>query len=136
MEDEGVYTDNLMRYAGSPDGIPKEENEKFWGYLNKQLAFANWSNIDIIVMEETLKQKEITEMIGQTEDELSTQQDIYPNWDQVFLVSKGLMTLGRDGFLVKQSRSTTNNSSYEMKEAGASKNKFLNMLQPKKEEQQ
>ena len=133
MSDAAQYTENLMKYAGTPDGIPKTQLDKFWGYINKQLAFANWDERDILVMEENLKQQELREMMNMTEDELADLDDTNPGWDQVFLISKGLMTLGKNGFLVKQSR--THSAEYKMDNGSREKgNKVVDFFTPKKQE--
>ena len=124
-----INPDDLIKYAGTPDGIPKALKEKYWGYLNKQLAFAKWNQTDRMVMEETLRQQELKEMANLTEEELLANTNA--GWDQIKLVAMGAMSLGEGGFLIKQSR--TNEQKYNFGE-GEQSRKFMDRFSKKKED--
>jgi len=128
MNDPYIQPEALFKFAGEPDAIPAEQKNRFWGFLNKQLAFANWDKEDLLIMEEELAQLKIREMAAYTEDQLVDMDDSSA-YSQVGLIAKGLMTLGKNGFLVRQSRTTS--SSYEMKGNNEQKSKLRNLFTPK-----
>jgi len=96
------YVDDVIKYAGTPDHIPKEYYDKHWGFLNKQLAFANWSYEDIENIQEELRIQKVKHMTSRRRYELKELDEA--GWGQTWIVSYGLATLGKDGFLIKQYR--------------------------------
>ncbi len=102
MKNKVLLEDSVFKYAGSPDHIPNKYYEKFWGFLNKQLAFANWSNTDILNIQEELAIQQIREMQRKRRYELRNLDE--EGWGQTWIISYGLATLGKDGFLLKQYR--------------------------------
>ncbi len=97
-----LIEDSVFKYAGTPDHIPREYYEKHWGFVNKQLAFANWSWEDILNIQEELEIQQIKEMQKMKRYQLKHMDE--DGWGQTWIVSYGLATLGRDGFLLKQYR--------------------------------
>lgn len=125
-----IGADNLMKFAGVPDGIPDRILDKFWGYLNKQNSFANWSYADEIRIEEDLRCIELHELMGYTEDELIDCDADIPDIDQVIHVARGMATLGKNGYLLKQAR--TSNANYNTTTNNNSTgNNMLDYLSPK-----
>jgi|GEM_PF-4367734 len=125
-----IGADNLMKFAGVPDGIPDKILNKFWGYLNKQNSFANWSTADEIRIEEDLRCIELHELMSHTEDELIDCDAEIPDIDQVIHVAKGMATLGKNGYLLKQAR--TSNANYNTTTSNNSTgSNVLDYLSPK-----
>lgn len=100
---EGI-DDTLYRYAAIPDGIPSRFLERLFGLLNKQLALANWSDVDVENIEEEIAIQQIREIHKKKRYELRQLDD--RGWSQVWILSKALSTLGKEGFLLKQASTT------------------------------
>jgi len=96
------YVDDVIKYAGTPDHVPKEYYDEHWGFLNKQHAFANYDEIDIENLREEHRIQKIKYMTGKRRYELRELDDA--GWSQTWIVSYALATLGRGGFLIKQYR--------------------------------
>lgn len=125
--------DNIIAYAGTPNGIPTSELEANWGPLNKQLAFSNLSYNDILDIEDILRNRELQADAGKRDYELRAQN--LKGSGQIRIITKCLSSLGRDGFLIK--RATT--ASHEITNKNISdskKSRFFGIGSPKQQPQQ
>lgn len=92
--------DSLFIYAGTPDGIPDELLKTDFGFLNKQLSFANWDKEDVENIIEDIRidfLHTITRLKRYQLRGLSTK-----HLRQKMIIAKGLASLGKDGFLIRQ----------------------------------
>jgi hypothetical protein len=124
---------DVIAYAGTPNGIPGDELNKNWGSLNKQLAFSNLSDHDILDIEDILKIRELKAASGLRDYELRIMDQ--KGSDQSSIISKCLSSLGRGGFLIK--RATT--ASHEITNKTEDQNKksrFFGLGAPKQQPQQ
>lgn len=124
--------DNIIAYAGTPNGIPGAELEENWGPLNKQLAFSNLSSNDILDIEDILRNRELESQASKRDYELRAQN--LKGSGQIRIITKCLSSLGRDGFLIK--RATT--ASHEITNKNVSddkKRRFLGIGAPKQQPQ-
>lgn len=94
---------DIIAYAGTPNGIPQSELDKNWGPLNKQLAFSNLSKDDILDIQDYLRIRELKSSSVVRDYELSRLDQ--RGTDQSTIISKCLLSLGSQGFLIK--RATT-----------------------------
>lgn len=125
--------DNIIAYAGTPNGIPGAELEENWGPLNKQLAFSNLSKNDILDIGDILRNSELQAQAGKRDHELRAMG--IKGSGQVRIISTCLSSLGRDGFLLK--RATT--ASHEITNKNISsdkKSRFMGIGAPKPQPQQ
>lgn len=125
--------DNIIAYAGTPNGIPGAELEENWGPLNKQLAFSNLSPNDILDIEDILRNRELQAQASKRDHELRAM-DLKGS-GQIRIITKCLSSLGRDGFLIK--RATT--ASHEITNKNVSddkKRRFLGIGSPKPQQPQ
>lgn len=124
---------DVIAYAGTPNGIPGEELNKNWGSLNKQLAFSNLSENDVLDIEDILRIRELKSTGGLRDFELRIQDQ--KGSDQSSIISKCLSSLGKGGFLIK--RATT--ASHEITNKTEDQNKksrFFGLGAPKQQPQQ
>jgi hypothetical protein len=112
---------DLISYAGTPNSIPAEELNSNWGSLNKQLAFSNLSEADILDIEDILRIRQLKSMGTKRDYELRNLE--LKGSDQSQIVSKCLSSLGKNGFLLK--RATT--ASHEFKNINDEKKRWLNI---------
>lgn len=123
---------DVISYAGTPNGIPQDQLIQNWGSLNKQLAFSNLSDTDILDIEDILRIRELKSMSGLRDYELRYQDQ--KGVDQGAIISKCLSSLGRNGFLLK--RATTNSHEITNKSEESKKNRLFGIGQPKQQQQQ
>ncbi|MCQ1534839.1 hypothetical protein FTO70_03860 [Methanosarcina sp. KYL-1] len=128
---QNPFKDNLIKYAGTPDGIPPAELLRNWGPLNKQLAFSNLKKEDCEDIEEILRIRQLKEMSGKRDYELR-QMDM-AGADQTTIIAKCLTSLGRDGFLIK--RATTASYKMESPDTDKKKSRFLGIGAPRQQSQ-
>jgi hypothetical protein len=124
---------DVIAYAGTPNGIPGDELNKNWGSLNKQLAFSNLSDNDVLDIEDILRIRELKSTGGLRDFELRIQDQ--KGADQSSIISKCLSSLGKGGFLIK--RATT--ASHEITNKTEDQNKksrFFGLGAPKQQPQQ
>lgn len=127
----GVQLDTIT-YAGTPNGIPSKELETNWGSLNKQLAFSNLSETDILDIEDLVRIRELKAGASLRDYELRTRD--LSGADQAAIVSRCLSSLGKQGFLIK--RATTNSHEITNKTEESKKSRFLGFGAPKDQQQQ
>lgn len=123
---------DVIAYAGTPNGIPGDELNKNWGSLNKQLAFSNLSDHDILDIEDILRIRELKSSSGLRDYELRIMDQ--KGSDQSSIISKCLSSLGRGGFLIK--RATTASHEITNKTEENKKTRFLGLGSPKQQPQQ
>lgn len=123
---------DIISYAGTPNGVPSEELLKNWGSLNKQLAFSNLSDTDIMDIEDILRIRELRSMSGLRDFELRAQDQ--KGSDQASIISKCLSSLGRNGFLIK--RATSNTHEITNRTEDLKKSRFFGIGAPKQQQQQ
>jgi len=91
---------SFFMYAGTPSGIPRNLLETHFGVLNKQLAFAQWDSTDVDNIEEEIQIERLKTLIKCRRYELKGfNAEIYR---QMAIIAKGLASLGKEGFLLKQ----------------------------------
>ena len=123
---------DVIAYAGTPNGIPGDELNKNWGSLNKQLAFSNLSDNDVLDIEDILRIRELKAASGLRDFELRIQDQ--KGADQSNIVSKCLSSLGKGGFLIK--RATTASHEITNKTEDQHKSRFFGLGAPKQQPQQ
>lgn len=100
---EGDGENNLSSvfiYAGTPTGFPPELLRTHFGVLNKQLAFANWSNEDVEnIIEEIIIDYLKTISSCRRHELKKLNQRAY---SQIRLISMGLASLGKNGYLLEK----------------------------------
>ncbi|WP_048140537.1 hypothetical protein [Methanosarcina horonobensis] len=123
---------DVIAYAGTPNGIPNDELSKNWGPLNKQLAFSNLSENDILDIEDTLRIRELKSSSSLRDYELRALD--LKGADQSSIISKCLSSLGKGGFLIK--RATTASHEITNKTEENKKSRFFGLGSPKQQPQQ
>lgn len=126
------FSMDVIAYAGTPNGIPGDELIKNWGSMNKQLAFSNLSETDILEIEDILRIRELKSTSGLRDYELRIM-DLKGS-DQSSIISKCLSSLGRGGFLIK--RATTASYETTSKTEESKKSRFFGLGAPKQQPQQ
>lgn len=126
------FSMDVIAYAGTPNGIPGDELNKNWGSLNKQLAFSNLSEHDILDIEDILRIRELKVSSGLRDYELRIMDQ--KGADQSSIISKCLSSLGRGGFLIK--RATTASHEITQKTEESKKTRFFGFGSPKQQPQQ
>nr|CAH2570343.1 unnamed protein product [uncultured archaeal virus] len=126
------FSMDVIAYAGTPNGIPGDELSKNWGSLNKQLAFSNLSEHDILDIEDILRIRELKVSSGLRDYELRIMDQ--KGADQSSIISKCLSSLGRGGFLIK--RATTASHEITNKTEENKKTRFFGLGSPKQQPQQ
>lgn len=126
------FSMDVIAYAGTPNGIPGDELNKNWGSLNKQLAFSNLSDHDILDIEDILRIRELKASSSLRDYELRIMDQ--KGSDQSSIISKCLSSLGRNGFLIK--RATTASHEITNKTEDNKKTRFLGLGAPKQQPQQ
>lgn len=126
------FSMDVIAYAGTPNGIPGDELNKNWGSLNKQLAFSNLSDHDILDIEDILRIRELKASSSLRDYELRIMDQ--KGSDQSSIISKCLSSLGRNGFLIK--RATTASHEITQKTEDNKKTRFFGLGSPKQQPQQ
>jgi len=124
---------DVIAYAGTPNGIPGEELNKNWGSLNKQLAFSNLSDNDVLDIEDILRIRELKASSGLRDFELRIQ-DLKGS-DQSSIISKCLSSLGKGGFLIKRATTASHEITNKTEESNK-KSRFFGLGAPKQQPQQ
>lgn len=124
---------DVIAYAGTPNGIPGDELNKNWGSLNKQLAFSNLSDHDILDIEDILRIRELKASSGLRDYELRIMDQ--KGSDQSSIISKCLSSLGRGGFLIKRA-TTASHEITNKNEDNNKKSRFFGLGAPKQQPQQ
>ncbi|MDP4225231.1 MAG: hypothetical protein Q8910_02480 [Bacteroidota bacterium] len=125
------FSMDVIAYAGTPNGIPGDELNKNWGPLNKQLAFSNLSDNDILDIEDILRIRELKSTSSLRDYELRIQDQ--KGADQSSIISKCLSSLGRGGFLIKRATTASHEITNKTEE---SKKRFFGLGAPKQQPQQ
>jgi ribosomal protein L3 len=125
---------DVITYAGTPSGIPSEELDKNWGGLNKQLAFSNLSDINILDIDDLRRIQQLKTMSCQRDYELRTNEQ--NGSSQADIVEICLTTLGKGGFLLKQA--TTQRHEITQRNEESKKPRFMGIgaRQPQQQQQQ
>jgi len=85
------------------DNFPTEVAEIWWSVATKVLAFGNLTQAEIANVWAKLDNFRMGEFAWMTEDDLAEYDETY--WDQVELVMQPIVSLARDGTLLKTSMS-------------------------------
>lgn len=89
------------------DNFPTQVADLWWSVASKVLAFGNLTPVEVENVWTLLDNFQISEFSHMSEDELAEYDPVF--WDQVRLVTQSIVSLARDGTLLRASMSEASN---------------------------